>query len=325
MDHGHDARTALLFEAPQQAAATARAPSPRHHRHDEDGEHCDCDQHPEHVHLTCFVPQTGADPYPGHRRGAATRLITSSATAVHSGVDIRHGVSSACRYGILGNGGRRAATANADAERSTRWAERIGRPLPRPCWPLRRSFARTAGGAASTRAPGCCSTTPSGRATASSPRSTCSTGPRSRPPRPCSPWRPCRERAAPCARKKSRAASIASSATCSAGGRRSGSSSVRARPVEHLGRHAGRLHHLLRVSSTPLFIILVAALADREPGILDATVTRKDGRVATVRDSVAEACGWIAGHVNDDGLVWLEQSNIGPAAGLEGRTDLELR
>jgi hypothetical protein len=62
--------------------------------------------------------------------------------------------------------------------------------------------------------------------------------------------------------------------------------------------------------STPLFIILVAALADREPGILDATVTRKDGRVATVRDSVAEACGWIAGHVNDDGLVWLEQSNI---------------
>jgi glycogen debranching enzyme len=62
--------------------------------------------------------------------------------------------------------------------------------------------------------------------------------------------------------------------------------------------------------STPLFIILVAALAEREPGILDATVTRKDGRVATVRDSVAEACDWIAGHVNDDGLVWLEQSNI---------------
>ncbi len=62
--------------------------------------------------------------------------------------------------------------------------------------------------------------------------------------------------------------------------------------------------------STPLFIILVAALADREPGILDAAVVRKDGRVVTVRDSVAEACGWIAGHLDADGLVCLEQSNI---------------
>ena len=32
--------------------------------------------------------------------------------------------------------------------------------------------------------------------------------------------------------------------------------------------------------------------------------------MATVRDGVAEACGWIAGHVMADGLVWLEQSNI---------------
>ena len=62
--------------------------------------------------------------------------------------------------------------------------------------------------------------------------------------------------------------------------------------------------------STPLFIILVAALAEREPDILDATVVRKDGRVASVGDSVAEACGWIAGHLDGDGLVTLRQSNI---------------
>ena len=62
--------------------------------------------------------------------------------------------------------------------------------------------------------------------------------------------------------------------------------------------------------STPLFIILVAALAEREPDILDATVVRKDGRVVTVGDSVAEACGWIEGHLDGDGLVSLAQSNI---------------
>ena len=39
--------------------------------------------------------------------------------------------------------------------------------------------------------------------------------------------------------------------------------------------------------STPLFIILVAALADREPGILDATVTAATGACATLADSVA--------------------------------------
>jgi glycogen debranching enzyme len=62
--------------------------------------------------------------------------------------------------------------------------------------------------------------------------------------------------------------------------------------------------------STPLFIILVAALAERQPDILHATVVRKDGRVVTVGDSVAEACGWIEGHLDGDGLVSLAQSNI---------------
>jgi glycogen debranching enzyme len=62
--------------------------------------------------------------------------------------------------------------------------------------------------------------------------------------------------------------------------------------------------------STPLFIILVAALAEREPDVLEATVVRKDGRVVTVGDSVAAACGWIEGHLGDDGLVSLRQSNI---------------
>ena len=61
--------------------------------------------------------------------------------------------------------------------------------------------------------------------------------------------------------------------------------------------------------STPLFIILVAALARREPGILEATVARKDGRPATVSESVAEACDWIERHLNDEGLVEAGQSN----------------
>ncbi len=61
--------------------------------------------------------------------------------------------------------------------------------------------------------------------------------------------------------------------------------------------------------STPLFILLVAELAQREPGVLDATVAHKDGRPKTVRDSVAEACGWIEEHLNGEGLVEVGQSN----------------
>ena len=61
--------------------------------------------------------------------------------------------------------------------------------------------------------------------------------------------------------------------------------------------------------STPLFIMLVAALARRQPGLLDEPVARIDGRSMTLRDSVAEACGWIERHLNDDGLVEVGQSN----------------
>jgi glycogen debranching enzyme len=61
--------------------------------------------------------------------------------------------------------------------------------------------------------------------------------------------------------------------------------------------------------STPLFILLVAALAQREPSILDETVVRKDGRPATVLDSVIEACGWIEEHLSPDGLVEVGRSN----------------
>ena len=39
--------------------------------------------------------------------------------------------------------------------------------------------------------------------------------------------------------------------------------------------------------STPLFVMLVAALARREPGVLDLPVTGRDGRLETLADSVA--------------------------------------
>jgi len=61
--------------------------------------------------------------------------------------------------------------------------------------------------------------------------------------------------------------------------------------------------------STPLFIMLVAALARRDPGVLDTPVARSDGRSTTLRDSVAAACGWIEGHLSGDGLVEVGQSN----------------
>ena len=61
--------------------------------------------------------------------------------------------------------------------------------------------------------------------------------------------------------------------------------------------------------STPLFVWLVAAVAQREPGILEATVVRKDGRLATVRDGVIEACGWIEEHLSPAGLVEVGRSN----------------
>ena len=61
--------------------------------------------------------------------------------------------------------------------------------------------------------------------------------------------------------------------------------------------------------STPLFVLLVAEVARGDPGILDATVARKDGRPVTVRDSVAEACGWIAAHLSPANLVEVGRSN----------------
>ena len=61
--------------------------------------------------------------------------------------------------------------------------------------------------------------------------------------------------------------------------------------------------------ATPLFIMLVAALARRQPGLLDEPVARTDGRPMTLRDSVAEACGWLETHLSDDGLVEVGQSN----------------
>ncbi len=61
--------------------------------------------------------------------------------------------------------------------------------------------------------------------------------------------------------------------------------------------------------STPLFIMLTAALAEREPGILNAMVARKDGRAVTVRECVAEACGWIEAHLSPRGLVEVGRSN----------------
>ena len=61
--------------------------------------------------------------------------------------------------------------------------------------------------------------------------------------------------------------------------------------------------------STPLFVMLVAALARREPDVLDAPVVRADGRPTTLRDSVSAACAWIEGHIGERGLVELGQSN----------------
>ena len=61
--------------------------------------------------------------------------------------------------------------------------------------------------------------------------------------------------------------------------------------------------------STPLFVMLAAALARREPEVLATPVTRRDGRMVSLADSVIAACDWIEGHVNADGLVEAVQSN----------------
>jgi len=61
--------------------------------------------------------------------------------------------------------------------------------------------------------------------------------------------------------------------------------------------------------STPLFVVLVAALAAREPGVLDLPVAGRDDGVETLADSVAWACAWIEGHIDVRGLVELGQSN----------------
>ena len=61
--------------------------------------------------------------------------------------------------------------------------------------------------------------------------------------------------------------------------------------------------------STPLFVMLVAALAGREPEVLDLPVSGRDGRRETLAGSVARACAWIEGHIDARGLVELGQSN----------------
>ncbi len=62
--------------------------------------------------------------------------------------------------------------------------------------------------------------------------------------------------------------------------------------------------------STPLFILLVAALARIDPGILDERVTRRDGSSATIRFAVEEATRWIERHIADNGLVEVPKHNI---------------
>ncbi len=59
--------------------------------------------------------------------------------------------------------------------------------------------------------------------------------------------------------------------------------------------------------STPLFVLLVAALARRDRAILDLPVP--GGAAATLGEAAVRACGWIEGHVSDAGLVELGQSN----------------
>ncbi len=59
--------------------------------------------------------------------------------------------------------------------------------------------------------------------------------------------------------------------------------------------------------TTPLFVLLVAALARRDRAVLDLPVP--GGPAANLGEAAAAACGWIAGHVSDAGLVELGQSN----------------
>jgi hypothetical protein len=61
--------------------------------------------------------------------------------------------------------------------------------------------------------------------------------------------------------------------------------------------------------STPLFVMLAAALARREPGVLATPVTRRDGQTVSLGDCVVAACAWVEGHLNADGLVEATQSN----------------
>lgn len=62
--------------------------------------------------------------------------------------------------------------------------------------------------------------------------------------------------------------------------------------------------------STPLYVILVAELAERDPSVLDIVVDGKGGRRLSVRDSVDAAVRWIESHLSDDGLIELRQHNI---------------
>jgi hypothetical protein len=60
--------------------------------------------------------------------------------------------------------------------------------------------------------------------------------------------------------------------------------------------------------STPLFVLLVAALARRDPEVLDLPVPGRRP-ATTLRDAVGRACVWIEGHVSDAGLVELGHAN----------------
>jgi len=59
--------------------------------------------------------------------------------------------------------------------------------------------------------------------------------------------------------------------------------------------------------STPLFVALVAALARRDPAVLELPLP--GGPAATLGEAAARACDWIEGHVGDAGLVELGHAN----------------
>jgi hypothetical protein len=61
--------------------------------------------------------------------------------------------------------------------------------------------------------------------------------------------------------------------------------------------------------STPLYIQLVARYCAVDPGILGATVVRRDGTEATVRQSVLAAALWLVEHMSADGLIEIRKVN----------------